>query len=65
MLVRDCPGTQRCPLWVDIPQDTDVTADTWVRVLGTVAGEQQFRSERGQVHTVPSVRAQYVLKLAR
>jgi hypothetical protein len=65
MLVRDCPGTQRCPLWVDLPQDTDVTVDTWVRVLGTVAGEQQFRSERGQVHTVPSVRAQYVLKLAR
>ena len=65
MLVRDCPGTQRCPLWVDMPQDTDVTVDTWVRVLGTVAGEQQFRSERGQVHTVPSVRAQYVLKLAR
>jgi len=33
--------------------------------LGTVVGEQQFRSERGQVHTVPSMRAQYVLKLAR
>jgi hypothetical protein len=65
MLVRDCPGSQRCPLWVDLPQDTDVTVDTWVRVLGTVAGEQQFRSEKGQVHTVPSVRAQYVLKLAR
>lgn len=65
MLVRDCPGAQRCPLWVEVPQATEVTADTWVRVLGTIAGEQQFRSERGQVHTVPSVRAQYVLKLAR
>jgi hypothetical protein len=65
MLARDCPGAQRCPLWVDLAQATDVTVDTWVRVLGTVAGEQQFRSERGQVHTVPSVKAQYVLKLAR
>lgn len=65
MLARDCPGSQRCPLWVELPQDTDITTDTWVRVLGTVAGEQQFRSERNQVHTVPSVRAQFVLKLAR
>ncbi|MDB4973687.1 MAG: polymerase subunit gamma and tau [Myxococcaceae bacterium] len=65
MLVRDCPGSQRCPLWVELPQATDATVDSWVRVLGTVAGEQQFRSERGQVHTVPSVKAQYVLKLAR
>jgi len=65
MLVRDCPGTQRCPLWVELPQATDATVNSWVRVLGTVAGEQQFRSERNQVHTVPSVTAQYVLKLAR
>lgn len=65
MLVRDCPGSQRCPLWVELPQATDVTMNAWVRVLGTVAGEQQFRSERNQVHTVPSVTAQYVLKLAR
>jgi hypothetical protein len=65
MLVRDCPSAQRCPLWVELAQATDATVDSWVRVLGTVAGEQQFRSERGQVHTVPSVKAQYVLKLAR
>ncbi len=65
MLVQDCPGTQRCPLWVELPQATEATVDSWVRVLGTIAGEQQFRSERGQVHTVPSVQAQYVLKLAR
>jgi hypothetical protein len=64
MLVRDCPS-QRCPLWVELPQATDVTVENWVRVLGQVAGEQQFRSERNQVHTVPSVRAQYVLKLPR
>jgi Glucodextranase, domain B len=64
MLARDCPS-QRCPLWVELPQATDATVDSWVRVLGQVAGEQQFRSERNQVHTVPSVRAQYVLKLPR
>jgi Glucodextranase, domain B len=64
MLARDCPS-QRCPLWVELPQATEVTVDSWVRVLGQVAGEQQFRSERNQVHTVPSVRAQYVLKLSR
>ncbi|HEX5658953.1 MAG TPA: hypothetical protein VFX59_17285, partial [Polyangiales bacterium] len=64
MLARDCPS-QRCPMWVELPQATEVTVDSWVRVLGQVAGEQQFRSEKGQVHTVPSVRAQYVLKLPR
>lgn len=64
MLARDCPS-QRCPLWVELPQATDVTVDSWVRVLGEVIGEQQFRSEKNQVHTVPSVRAQYVLKLPR
>lgn len=61
MLVRDCPGGQRCPLWVTYPAATDVTVESWVRVLGTVAGEQQFRSESGQVRTVPRVDAVYVL----
>ncbi|MET0340588.1 MAG: hypothetical protein ABW252_06280 [Polyangiales bacterium] len=65
MLVRACPRGQRCPLWVELSQAVDVGTDASVRVLGTVAGEQQFRSERGQVHTVPSVHAQYVLKSSR
>lgn len=65
LLVRDCPGAQRCSLWVDYGQATDATVDTWVRVLGTVAGEQQFRSKQGVVQNVPSVSAQYVLRLAR
>lgn len=65
MLVLDCPGQSRCPLWVEYPQATQVDLDSWVRVLGVVAGEQQFRSKQGQVHTVPSVSAQYVLKLAK
>ncbi len=65
LLVLDCPGAQRCPLWVEVAQATDATVDTWVRVLGTVSGEQQFRSKQGQVQNVPSVTAEYVLKLAR
>jgi hypothetical protein len=65
MLALDCPGGARCPLWVEYAQATEATVDSWVRVLGTVAGEQQFRSKQGQVQTVPSVQAQYVLKLAR
>jgi hypothetical protein len=65
MLVLDCPGQSRCPLWVEYPQATEATLDSWVRVLGVVAGEQQFRSKQGAVQTVPSVHAQYVLKLAR
>lgn len=65
VLVRGCPGAQRCPLWVEYAQPTDATVDTWVRVLGTVSGEQQFRSKQGQVQNVPSMNAQYVLRLAR
>jgi hypothetical protein len=65
MLVLDCPGQSRCPLWVEYPQATEATLDSWVRVLGVVAGEQQFRSKQGAVQTVPSVHAQYVLKLAK
>jgi hypothetical protein len=65
MFALDCPGKQRCLLWVEYGQATDAAVDTWVRVLGTVEGEQQFRSKQGQVQTVPSVKAQYVLRLAR
>ncbi|HEX6242852.1 MAG TPA: hypothetical protein VFZ61_18190, partial [Polyangiales bacterium] len=65
MLVLDCPGQNRCPLWVEYPQATEATLDSWVRVLGVVAGEQQFRSKQGAIQTVPSVHAQYVLKLAK
>lgn len=65
LLVRDCPRAQRCPLWVELPQATDVTTNNWVRVLGTVAGSKEFDSNRGETQSVPSVAAQYVLPLAR
>lgn len=65
LLALNCPSTTRCPLWVEYPQATEATVDSWIRVLGTVAGEQQFKSKQGDVQTVPSVDAQYVLKLVR
>lgn len=63
LLVRDCPRGEQCPLWVTYPAATDVTVNGWVRVLGTVAGEQQFRSESGHVNTVPKVDAAFLLPL--
>ena len=48
MLVRDCPRGERCPLWVTYPAATELTVDTNVRVLGTVAGEQRYRIESGR-----------------
>ena len=65
ILVRDCPSGQRCPLWVSYPAATDVTVNQWVRVLGTVGGEQQFRSETNRVISVPRVDARFVLPLER
>jgi hypothetical protein len=65
MLVQDCPQGERCPLWVSYGAATDLTVQTWARVLGEVAGEQQFRSETGRVITVPRVHAKLVLPVAR
>jgi len=61
MLVADCPRGQRCPLWVTHSGATEVSANMSVRVLGTVAGEQQFRSTSGQVRSVPRVDAVFLL----
>ena len=65
ILARDCARGQRCPVWVTHPAATDLTVNTWVRVLGTVEGEQQFRSESGEVRTVPRVEAVYLLPVER
>ncbi len=61
MFARPCPGSQRCSVWVMDPAATEVAVDSWIRVLGTVEGEQQFRSEKNDVVTVPKVRASFVL----
>lgn len=60
MLVEPCPD-ERCPLWVTYPAATDTQLRDRVRVLGTVAGEQQFRSQRGEIRTVPRVDATFLL----
>jgi hypothetical protein len=64
MFVRPCPSSRRCPLWVSDPHATDVNVDAWIKVLGTVQGEQQFRSEKNEIVTVPKVEAQFVLPAA-
>jgi len=64
MLVSPCPDGDRCPLWVTMASATETENRTRVRVLGTVGGEQQFRSQSGQVRTVPRVDATYILPLS-
>jgi hypothetical protein len=61
MLVRPCPSSQRCSVWVVDPQAGEVAVDSWVKVLGTVDGEQQFRSEKNEVVTVPKIVARFIL----
>jgi hypothetical protein len=61
MLARPCPTTQRCSVWVVDPQGNEVSVDKFVRVLGTVDGEQQFRSEKNEIVTVPKIIARFVL----
>jgi uncharacterized membrane protein YcgQ (UPF0703/DUF1980 family) len=61
MFARPCPSSQRCSVWVENPAGGEATVDSWIRVLGTVEGEQQFRSEKNDVVTVPKIRASFVL----
>ncbi len=61
MLVRDCPASERCPLWVSYAVTTDIPVESWVRVYGTVEGEQAFSSATGETRTVPSVAATFIL----
>lgn len=61
IFARECPGGQHCSLWVTYPAATDLTAGNWVRVLGTIEGEQQFRAESDTVVRVPKIDAVYLL----
>lgn len=63
ILARQCPKGQRCPLWVTYPTTTELTTDSWVRVLGTLDGEQQFRSETNELRSVPKVVAAFLLPI--
>jgi hypothetical protein len=64
MLVDGCAPGQRCPLWVTYPAATDVARGARVRVLGTLAGEQQYRSQNNETRTDPRVDAVFVLPAA-
>lgn len=61
MLVRDCDKGQMCSLWVTLAATTAIEVDSWVRVLGTLEGEQQFRSQSDEIVVVPRVHALFVL----
>jgi hypothetical protein len=61
ILAKDCPRGDQCPVWVEYPASTDLTAGRDVRVFGTVGGEQQFRSETGRTHTVPRIDAAFLV----
>jgi hypothetical protein len=61
VFARECPGGQRCSLWVTYPAATEFVTGDWVRVLGTVEGEQQFRAESNEVVRVPKIDAVYLL----
>jgi hypothetical protein len=65
VLVRECPRGERCPIWVSYSAATELTVDSWVRVLGILQGEQQFRAESDEVRTVPKVDAVFLLPLKR
>jgi hypothetical protein len=63
ILARDCPRGERCPVWVTYPAATELTVGGWVRVLGTVAGEQQYRTQADSLNTDPKVDAAFLLPL--
>ena len=63
LLVKQCPASQRCPLWVSYPAATELTVDSWVRVLGTLDGEQQFRAETNELRSVPKIEAAFLVPI--
>jgi hypothetical protein len=63
MLVNDCPPGERCQVWVTFPAATTAQTNTNIRVIGTVGGEQQYRSQSGRANTAPRVDAAFILPL--
>ena len=63
IVVRDCPRGQRCPMWVTFDGASSAENNSWVRVVGRIGGEQQFRSPSGQVLSVPRLDAVFVLPI--
>ncbi|MGF1466282.1 MAG: hypothetical protein ACFCGT_09120, partial [Sandaracinaceae bacterium] len=63
MVVDDCPRDQQCPLWVVASGATTIERNQRVRVLGTVAGVQEFQTQNGATRTVPRIDATFLLPL--
>jgi len=61
--VRDCARGQRCPLWITYDGASEAGLNAWVRAVGELAGEQQFRSPSGEVLSVPRLDAVFLLPL--
>ncbi len=61
--VRECARGQRCPLWITYDGASEAGLNAWVRAVGELAGEQQFRSPSGEVLTVPKLDAVFLLPL--
>ncbi|QQR89353.1 MAG: hypothetical protein IPJ88_14270 [Myxococcales bacterium] len=61
MLARECDRHERCPFWVALPTSAEAKVGDWVQVLGVFRGEQQFRSQSGEITSVPRIDAAFVL----
>ncbi|MCA9614333.1 MAG: hypothetical protein KC586_16370, partial [Myxococcales bacterium] len=61
--VRDCARGQRCPVWVTYDGASEAGLNAWVRAVGELAGEQQFRSPSGEVLSVPRLDAVFLLPI--
>jgi hypothetical protein len=61
IVLRECPGSGRCPLWVTFEGATEAGLNDWVRVVGELGGHQQFRAPSGEVMSVPKLDAVFVV----
>ncbi|MFT5356108.1 MAG: hypothetical protein ACI9KE_003331 [Polyangiales bacterium] len=61
VVVRECPRAQRCPLWINYDGAVPIELNQWVRVYGTLEGEQQYRTADGEVGQSPRMRATIVI----
>ncbi len=61
-LVRGCPSSQRCSIWVVYRGTTDAQNRDVVKILGVLGGEQTYVTSRGEQLTVPRIEARFVAK---
>lgn len=61
MRVEPCTPGEICQVWVTYPATTEVALNATIRVVGTVGGEQQYRSQTGRTNSAPRVDAAFIL----